>query len=157
MGNTQSFEYSSTSAEVVLAGRRWAVISANYNSRQTKGKVREAGTAEIVGNTRGQNEPAASVKMKRKTFDDFAAALKTSPRATPGAGLHEIFFDVQASIFEPGAPTRMDEILGCTIANITTGFDAGSTDALTVELELEPTRIKIGGNDTVGVVSVAGV
>lgn len=113
--------------------------SIEYDRERSREKVR-GNHPDPIGKTRGENEYNASLELYRAEFDLIRAQL--------GPGYGDVVFDVFVAYGETGFDTVTDEILGCTLDTSSGGGSQGP-DALTVTCDLNPLKIRFGGEDDV--------
>ncbi|MFN7135502.1 MAG: hypothetical protein ACK4N5_25750 [Myxococcales bacterium] len=133
-GNRHDF----SSIEVKINGTIFlGVEEITYSHRLEPGKV--IGTkAQLLGRTRGQYEPEASLTLFKQEYHDLIRRLGAG-----GAGYMETAFDVVVSYSEKqdGRDVVLcDRIVGCRIKGVDNSHRSGS-DALKVKVDLSVIRI----------------
>lgn len=132
--------HSYASVEIGLLGKIYrGVKSVDYADSLKPGKLYGTGP-EVVGRTRGQYEPKASIELYRAEFENLLADLTAG-----GLGFGEVAFDITVTYGDESTPTTTtDTIEACRITDPSTAGTEG-TDPTTVKLELDPLRILWNG------------
>lgn len=144
--------YSFASIEATFNGiSTLGITSINYGDKLNPGKV--YGTApQVIGRTRGKNEPTADFEMLKLEFENLRQTL--GPNGD-GNGYGETPFDITCAYTE-SIGTTTDTVYQARI----TGADASNTegtDATKMKVTLDPLRILLNGATIATALSPMGI
>lgn len=134
-GNLFSF----ASVELTVDGRVFrGVKSVDYSQNLEPGEVR--GThAELLGRTRGDLKPSASMELFLEEANELLERL--------GNGFMERSFSGVVAYEEPGSgKIRTDELVGCRIKGTSDSHSQG-TDGLTRKFDLSLQKVRYDGRE----------
>lgn len=111
--------------------------SINY-SRKRDRPPQYGNSPDPLGKPVGKNTYTADGELYLAEFRNFVTQL--------GAGYGDVYFTAYVTYTQPGQITIQDQILGCTLDEVTASFSEG-TDALSAKFALNPLKILWNGVD----------
>ena len=134
--------YSYSSIEWAIAGQKFRGFKSINYARKRDRPAFYGNSPDPLFKPVGKNTYTADGELYLGEFNRFVASL--------GAGYGDAYFTCQVQYSQQNLPVYVDQLLGCTLDEVTSSFSEG-TDVLCVKFSLNPLKILWNGLDDLAV------